>query len=74
MLQAFYLDAAYALQWFFQVFSGVFASVSDTCFKRFVCLQAHVANVSSECFKSRLDVAHIAMTPVAGGQWLAAWL
>jgi hypothetical protein len=44
------------LQWF-QVFSGVFASVSDACFKCFICLQTYVASVASECFKSRSDVA-----------------
>jgi hypothetical protein len=31
----------------------VFTSVSDACFKCFICLQKHVANVSSICFKSR---------------------
>ena len=35
----------------FQVFSGVFASVSDTCFKCFICLQTYVANASSGYFK-----------------------
>jgi hypothetical protein len=46
---------------FFQVFSGVFASVLDACFKCFICLQTHVANVSSGCFKSRLGLAHVGM-------------
>ena len=64
MLQVFYLDVAYVFQWF-QVFSGVFASVSDTCFKCFICLQTYVANVLSGCFKSRSSVA---MAPVGGGQ------
>jgi hypothetical protein len=49
MLQLFYLDVAYVLQWF----SGVFASVSDTCFKCFICLQTYVTSVVSGCFKSR---------------------
>jgi hypothetical protein len=41
----------------FQVFH---ASVSDACFKCFICLQTYVANVSSECFKSRSAIAHVA--------------
>jgi hypothetical protein len=58
----------------FQVFSGVFASVLDPCFKCFICLQTHFANVSSGCFKSRSDVANAAKVLVAGGQRLAAKL
>jgi hypothetical protein len=39
-------------------FSGVFASVSDACFKCFICLQImYVASVASGCFKSRSGVA-----------------
>jgi hypothetical protein len=53
----FYLNVLYVLQWFFQVFSCVFSSVSDACFKILICLQKHVANVSSGCFKSRSGVA-----------------
>jgi hypothetical protein len=34
MLQVFYLDVAYVLQWF----SSVFAGVLDACFKCFICL------------------------------------
>jgi hypothetical protein len=33
MLQLFYQNVVYVLQWF----SSVFASVSDTCFKCFIC-------------------------------------
>jgi hypothetical protein len=36
-LQVFYLDVAYVCN-DFQMFSGVFASVSDACFKCFICL------------------------------------
>jgi hypothetical protein len=43
--KCFYLDVAYVLQCFFQVFLGVFASISATCFKCFICLQTNVANV-----------------------------
>jgi hypothetical protein len=47
---------------FFQVFLGVFASVSDACFKCFICLQTHVVNIFSyRYFKSRSSVAHVAM-------------
>jgi hypothetical protein len=58
----------------FQVFLGFFASVSDACFKRFICLQTYVANALSGCFKSILGVAHIAMALVASGQRLATGL
>jgi hypothetical protein len=40
------------LQWFSSVFSGVFTSVSDTCFKYFIYLQTYVAMVVSGYFKS----------------------
>ena len=40
-------------------FSGVFASISDACFKCFICLQTYVASVASGCFKSR-SVLHLA--------------
>jgi hypothetical protein len=42
----------------FQVFSGVFTSVSDACFKCFIYLHTYVSNVASECFKSISGVAH----------------
>jgi hypothetical protein len=48
MLQVFYLDVVYVLQWF----SCVFANVSDACFKCFVYLQTCVG-----CFKIRSGVA-----------------
>jgi hypothetical protein len=38
---------------FLNVFSNVFANVSNACFKCFICLQTYVANVSYGCFKSR---------------------
>jgi hypothetical protein len=53
----------------FHVFSAVFASVSNVCFKCFICLQTFIANISSGCFKSRSCVAHVAMASVADGQW-----
>jgi hypothetical protein len=52
----------------FQVFLGVFTSVSDAYFKCFICLQASVANILSGCFKSRSGVAHVSMTSVTGRQ------
>ena len=74
-----YLDVAYVLQvcckcfiWmlrmFYSGFSYVFASVSDACFKCFICLRMlQVLSVVSGYFKSRSDIAHVAMAPVAGG-------
>jgi hypothetical protein len=44
------------LQWF-QVFLGVFVSVSDICFKCFICFQTYVAIVAFECFKTKSIVA-----------------
>jgi len=41
----------------FQVFLGVFTSVSDSCFKCFICLQTYVPSVTSGCFKNRSGVA-----------------
>ena len=58
MLQVFYLDVVYVLQWVSSVFQVFFASVSDACFKCFICLFLYVASVASECFRSRLGVAH----------------
>jgi hypothetical protein len=42
----------------FKCFSSVFASVSDVCFKCFICLFFYVATITSGCFKSRSDVTH----------------
>jgi hypothetical protein len=53
MLQMFYMDVAYTLQWFY-VFLCVFASVSGAYIKCFICLQTYVASIVFECFKSRL--------------------
>ena len=39
-------------------FSGVFASVSDVCFKCFICLLLYVTTVASACFKSISVIAH----------------
>ena len=39
------------------VFMCFFSSVSDACFKCSIGLRTYVANVASECFKSRLGVA-----------------
>jgi hypothetical protein len=63
-LQVFYLGIAYVFQWsfkcfqvFWQVFQTYVSSVSNTCFKCFICLHTYVANVSSGCFKNRSGVA-----------------
>jgi hypothetical protein len=58
---------------FSSVFS-FFAIVLDTCFKCFICLRTYLVNVSSECFKNTLGVAHVAMAPMADGQQHAAGL
>ena len=47
-----------------------FASVSDTYFKRFICLQMYVASVVSECFKSRSGVAFPSLPSVASPWFL----
>ena len=66
-----YLDVAYVscicckcFNWMlreFTMFSSVlqvfFVSVSDTCFKCFICLQTYVASVASGCLKTRSGVA-----------------
>jgi hypothetical protein len=39
------------------VFSGVFVSILDACFKYFICLHTYVASVASGYFKSRSGVA-----------------
>ena len=41
----------------FQVFSGVFAIISDACFKCFICLWTYVASVASRCCQIRSSVA-----------------
>jgi hypothetical protein len=40
------------------VFLDVFASVSDTYFKCFICLHTYITSVASKYFKSRLSVAY----------------
>jgi hypothetical protein len=67
ILQLFYLNVAYVLQWLFKWFQGffkcfrhtfqVFYLSSDVCCKCFIWI-----------FKSRLSVAHVTMTPVTDGQ------
>jgi hypothetical protein len=54
----------------FKCFSYVFASVSDACFKTFICLQTYVANVTSECFKYRSGVASPSSLSTASPQCL----
>jgi hypothetical protein len=40
------------------VFKGVFASVSDACFKCFICLLLYATTVASRCFNTKSGVAH----------------
>jgi hypothetical protein len=49
MLQVFYLDVVYSVL-------GVFSSVSDACFKYFICIQMYVASVASGYFKGKSGV------------------
>ena len=51
MLQLFYLDVAYVLQWVSRVFR-----VSYACFKCFICL--FICWKYCKCFKSRSGIAH----------------
>jgi hypothetical protein len=41
----------------FKCFSGVFASVSDVCFKYFIYFWTYIVNIASGCFKTRSSVA-----------------
>jgi hypothetical protein len=54
----------------FKCFSGVFLSVSDTCFKCFICLQTYVVSFASECFESRSGVASPSSASVALPRYL----
>jgi hypothetical protein len=42
----------------FAIVLGVFVSVSDACFKCFICLLFYVVTVVPGCFKSRSGVAY----------------
>jgi hypothetical protein len=46
------------LQWFLNVFQVFFWSVSEACFKCFICLQTYVGSATFECFKSRSNIAN----------------
>ena len=48
IMQVFYLDVAYVYNGF-KCFSCVFAGVSDTCLKCFICFQTYIAIVASGC-------------------------
>jgi hypothetical protein len=59
MLQVFYLLRMFPMV--FECLSGVFISVSNACFKCFICLQTYVSNAASGCLKSRSGcLAHVA--------------
>jgi hypothetical protein len=74
MLHVFYSDIVYCCNGFQMCVSSVFSSVSESCFKCFICLQMYVAIVASRCFKVDQRCLHVAMALVAGGQRLVAWL
>jgi hypothetical protein len=44
-----------------------FSSVSEACFKCFICLQTHVESVASESFKNKSGDAHVAIRMRSGG-------
>jgi hypothetical protein len=53
MLQVFYLDVVYVLQWFSSVSCIFFVSVLDACFKNF------------NCFKRMLQVLYLDVAYIA---------
>jgi hypothetical protein len=57
-LHVFYMDVMYGCNGF-QLFSGVFLSVSEACFKYFLYLQTYITTVIFGCFKSRSGVASL---------------
>jgi hypothetical protein len=61
MLEVFYLDAAYVLQWLQMCFPGVL----DVCCKCFNYFGHMLQSISSRCYKTRSDVAHVAVGPTA---------
>jgi hypothetical protein len=66
ILQVFYLDVAYVLQWLhmcFQVFLGV-----CMCFR-----SMYVSSISSKCYKSGSGVAHITMGPMYRSAYCSCW-
>ena len=56
------------LQWFSSVFSRIFASISNTCFKCFIRLLLYVASIASGYFKSRSAIASLS-SPSATSPW-----
>jgi hypothetical protein len=54
----FYLYVAYVCN-DFEVFSGIFTNVSDSCYMCFFCLLSYITTVASERFKSISDAAHM---------------
>ena len=76
MLQVFYRCCVCVYNGF-QVFLDTFASVSDICFKCFICLQTYIANVIFECFKVhrvlhmlRRDSLGVAPCCCCGAAWV----
>jgi hypothetical protein len=55
----------------FQIFSSVFISVSDVCFKCFIYLQTYVTNILFGCFKNKSGVA--AGDPPAVATYYSGW-
>jgi len=51
----------------FKIFLGIFASVSNACFKCFICLLLYAATDTSGCFKNRSSVAYEMRVGSGGG-------
>jgi hypothetical protein len=48
-------------------FSSAFVSVSDACFKCFICLQMYVVGAVSRCFKKKIRMLYTGYAWKAGG-------
>jgi hypothetical protein len=74
MLHMFHTYVASVFIWMLRMFAMVFKCFQVFFFKCFRC-KFQVLHLSSDvCFKSRSDVAHVVMVPVAGRQWSGAGL
>ena len=60
MLQVFYLDVAYVLQWLQTCFPGV----SDVCCKRFNCFENMLQVFHLDVAKVDLGVPYVAVGPI----------
>jgi hypothetical protein len=66
MLQMFYLDVAYVLQWLQTCFPGV----SDVCYKYFNCFRYMLQVFHLDVAKVDLSVVHVAVRPISSSHIL----